>query len=516
MAEELPPLMLEFRANFAHLESALKKVEGDLKHMGETAEKANAKTIAGGMVLGNLFQSVATKAFQFGKETLTAYQTVAGETRKLQRVLGGTAEDMSALRAVGDRFGIGVDGITRSFRQLAVHMVKGDQLTKAFGISLTDSNGRQVPFMTNLGKLADRFKDMPNGLAKTALAQQLFGRNATQLLPILNQGADGIKRYGEEAKKAGLVMSEQDLQATKDFSMKMADLHEAVQGAQVSIGRVLLPYLTQLADWVKNSVVPAIEAFTQGLAGKGNATDSINEMGRWVSITIGVLWKFRDVLAVIGTVTLAVWSTVKIVSAAKTIIATIEAVRAAYTALSGAEALSGLLQVGGKFGLYGALAAAIVGGTVAFSPMPIMQDVRDWLKSQLEGLTSGISDMFGAGLSLPKGEDLSADFSKYTARTQTHTKAVKEHAKAQKDLNAAQKEQLDLLRQQNALLVQNRNLSYLAFQAQAQNLTYVHGGNVTVPVSIDGREVFRAVQKQSLLNNRRNTTNGLALSGSVV
>ena len=67
----------------------------------------------------------------------------------------------------------------------------------------------------------------------------------------------------------------------------------------------------------------------------------------------------------------------------------------------------------------------------------------------------------------------------------------------------------------NALLQsQQNNTSWLSAHAGAS----ANSGNayVEVPVIIDGREVFRAVQKGSLLNNRRNTSNGVALSGSVI
>jgi acyl-CoA reductase-like NAD-dependent aldehyde dehydrogenase len=42
------------------------------------------------------------------------------------------------------------------------------------------------------------------------------------------------------------------------------------------------------------------------------------------------------------------------------------------------------------------------------------------------------------------------------------------------------------------------------------------GGFIEVPVVIDGQTVFRATQKYSLINNRRNVSNGLATSGSLI
>lgn len=113
-------------------------------------------------------------------------------------------------------------------------------------------------------------------------------------------------------------------------------------------------------------------------------------------------------------------------------------------------------------------------------------------------------------------------------------KTTKEYAIAIKALTAAQKYQTQVNSYARSSLATARNEAERAARAidnltnsYARNNSYlasmsrVSGSDrmdtyIEVPVMIDGQVVFRTTQKYSLLNNRRNVTNGLATSGSVL
>ena len=49
-----------------------------------------------------------------------------------------------------------------------------------------------------------------DGAGKTAVAMELMGRNAAQLIPLINQMGGNFDKMTEEAKKFGIVLSEED------------------------------------------------------------------------------------------------------------------------------------------------------------------------------------------------------------------------------------------------------------------------------------------------------------------
>ena len=601
MAEtDLPDIHIAFKANIEQLQTALKtvqtdlkKFEGETKHATEAAKGMGVGTLAAGTAIGQGISAVATKMFDFGKETVQAFFDVAKETRQLQRVLGGTAEDMSGLLAVGERFGISADTLTRGFRQMAVHVMKNDDAIKRFGIAYRDARGQLLPTSTIVQNLSDKFKAMPNGLAKTAMAQQLFGRNASALLPLLNQGSEGLKRFTEEAAKAGLVMSQQDLNAAKDFQMQMKTLQENIKGAQVSIGRALLPTLAKLVEWVQKRGVPMLKAFVDGLTGKNGLAKSAStaekhahSLGKMIIGLFETIWKLRGLIITVGAIMVGMWAVEKVMAAGSTIIKIVKGVALAYKTLTAASEAAEVAEAAATGGV--SLGAAALGATAAIAAIGGMTIAINHATSGLLDFKDTASDITMPDLSMPtmdtSGWDTGAapgeaanPIAKYiqtisdaistqdakfaeaksrmanmtieqqratvneflatnkallakarqeevvTRGTKNHhaavealNKAIREQASLQNELNRVNKDAADLQARQVALATTARDLSYLAFKSRAESLTFVHESSVTVPVTIDGREVFRAVQKQSLLNNRRNTQNGLALSGSVV
>jgi hypothetical protein len=100
--------------------------------------------------------------------------------------------------------------------------------------------------------------------------------------------------------------------------------------------------------------------------------------------------------------------------------------------------------------------------------------------------------------------------------------ALTEQAKIQGSVAQATKAMADETARMNAETARmNSSLtasnSWLAAQTRSSGPNQSNfGGFIEVPVIIDGQVVFRATQKYSLLNNRRNVNNGLAVSGSTI
>jgi hypothetical protein len=94
---------------------------------------------------------------------------------------------------------------------------------------------------------------MPDGVQKTALAMNIFGKAGADLVPLLNAGADGIEALQERAKELGIVFDDITAKQAELFNDKMAELKTVFTGivTQISIG--LLPALSATVDAFANS-----------------------------------------------------------------------------------------------------------------------------------------------------------------------------------------------------------------------------------------------------------------------
>ena len=227
------------------------------KEVGKTAAG-----VASGM--GAAF--AASKVKDWAKDSLTAFDNAGKASLKLQRYMGGSIEDASRLGHAFRMSGIDVDQAGKGLGILSKHLAAGDDAAKSLGISFQDSTGKVKPMGELLPQIADKFKNMPAGAERTALAMSLFGRSGADLLPFLSKGSEGIQELMKQSDALGTTMSGKDGQAVKDYTKTQREFKEMIYGVQISLGRALYPTLTHLGTTLLPMLLPKVHEFTKQLA----------------------------------------------------------------------------------------------------------------------------------------------------------------------------------------------------------------------------------------------------------
>ena len=93
---------------------------------------------------------------------------------------------------------------------------------------------------------ADAYAAMENPAQKAALAQQLFGRQALALTPLLAGGSQGIQEQLDTAKRFGAVMGEDGVGSVKEMAGANRDMKLAMEGLRVTFATDLLPAITDV------------------------------------------------------------------------------------------------------------------------------------------------------------------------------------------------------------------------------------------------------------------------------
>jgi hypothetical protein len=241
-----PELHIKLSGDASNVLHAVQQVQQSLNNMASTAQQANAKTIAQGVALGQMFLDVGKKAFHMAQEAMGAFSSVASETRTLKRVMGGTAEDMSRLRFAGHELGISADRIATSMGIASKHFVDNDKAVRQLGVSYKDADGKVKPAIELLGEIGDRLNALKDPYGRATAARELFGRGYKEMMPLLGLGSEGIKKFAEESDKLGHTMSEKDLKAARAFKLQMKELHATFEGIYIAVGRSIIPVLTNL------------------------------------------------------------------------------------------------------------------------------------------------------------------------------------------------------------------------------------------------------------------------------
>jgi hypothetical protein len=167
---------------------------------------------------------------------------------KLSRQTGIAADQLQAYVNAGKLAGVEQGTIDKGLRRLAQSMREADQgvatysdAYKALGVTVRDSDGNLKESEVVLGQLADRFRDMPNGATKAALAMEIFGRSGAQLIPMLNEGGDALERWNYETS-AGFAAN------AEYFNDQLTMLSFGFDGFRKQLADELLPALNSIVE----------------------------------------------------------------------------------------------------------------------------------------------------------------------------------------------------------------------------------------------------------------------------
>jgi len=230
-------------------------------------------------------------------DSTAAFEGLVAQTNALQRIAGGTKEQVSGLVGAMQLSGVSSEKtsgaltiFSKNLGNAAGDADKTKALTDKLGVSFKDAAGNVKPMADILPGLSDKFKAMPDGAEKTALATQLFGRSGAQLLPFLNKGSAGIADLTNQAKKMGLVVDDVAGKIFADARKSTRDYAAANQGLQATLGGNLVPVIDSVKNVFRGAMIPVLQATTGFLAEHRGAflaaAEAIGKFGDAVSTRV--------------------------------------------------------------------------------------------------------------------------------------------------------------------------------------------------------------------------------------
>lgn len=195
--------------------------------------------------------------------------TIAGasEISKLAAVMGVSTTQAQEWSYAADQAGLSADDFAELAAELAENLGEASGGTgesadafKSLGISVKDTNGKMKETPQVLGEIADKFSTMADGQAKTAAILGLFGDEGLKLLPILNQGSEGLAKYADEAHALGLVMDQELIELSSALGKDFKVLQKIFDSVRYTIGAQFLPLLEEVTQvffefWVANQAI---------------------------------------------------------------------------------------------------------------------------------------------------------------------------------------------------------------------------------------------------------------------
>lgn len=288
-----------FQREIAKTESELKKVEEQTKKTNTSfnAFKNSSESFSKG-VKGVTIAATGAGAGLVGMAAKAAQS--ADDLNTLSKVTGLSTDELQKFQYASDRIDVSMEVLSGSMAKLIKNMDKtkngNKDLQSAFkklGVSVIDNSG-------NLRNNNDVFQETISALGKVsneterdALAMKIFGKSAQELNPLILGGADDLKKYGEEAEKAGLILSQDALDGANKFQDGIDRLKaSATQSFGVIGGKIaedLIPVMDKINDLlvdIVNWIIENKEFVLTTIAAVGASLTALN-IGLFIEKIVG-------------------------------------------------------------------------------------------------------------------------------------------------------------------------------------------------------------------------------------
>lgn len=194
---------------------------------------SNLGKLQGGLQL--LGVALSAGAFVgFVKSTIDA----ADQINDLSAKVGIGIKELAGYKLAAEQSGTSLESVAKGIKGLATYFNEHADRLKAAGITAKTADEAMI-------QLADTFAAMPDGLQKTTLATQLFGKAGMEMIPMLNLGSRGLQEAKDKAAAYGEKMAELAPQADR-FNDLLEELKLSSSAVGISIATSMLPAMTEI------------------------------------------------------------------------------------------------------------------------------------------------------------------------------------------------------------------------------------------------------------------------------
>lgn len=248
-------------------------VEPAAKETGEKSGKSFGESLAKGLkattaVIGAAMATATAAAVGTGKAFVSAANDVASygdNIAKSSAKMNMSAQGYQEWSFILERSGASIEGMKTSMLKLTKAAESGDKTFQQLGIS-QDQLKNMSPEETWNATIAALQKVKDEG-QRTALANKLLGKGATELAPLFNTTAEETEKMRQQVHELGGVMSDEAVNSAAKYKDEMTNMQTALTGVKNNMMSQFLPGISSVMSGLSKvfSGNGGVEEIRQGL-----------------------------------------------------------------------------------------------------------------------------------------------------------------------------------------------------------------------------------------------------------
>ena len=281
------------------VEADIAKFESDMGKADRTARRRAASMQKAFTDAAKVIGAAMGAAAIAGAAMVQRMARDADMMAKVGQRVGMATDELSGLRFAAEQSGVEfnrlVTGMQRMSRQVAeasTGVGRGAEAFSAMGIEVKTASGALRSQGDILRDIATRFATYQDGAAKAALAQEIFGRAGAQMIPLLNQGSDGIQALTDQAERLGIIIDQDAANAAERFNDSLNAIKKAGEG---------------LANQIYEAFIPGLANYAEQLAKGAEQGEAFQEIAEGIAdalkiVTVAAVVTANAIQAIVGTI----------------------------------------------------------------------------------------------------------------------------------------------------------------------------------------------------------------------
>lgn len=219
-----------------NLKNQFKDIDAALGGIGSKVSRllANPIVLATAAVVG------LTKAFADSTKALVAYGSEISDTSEQT---GLSTDALQEYKFAAEQTGGSLASITNAVKIMTRGLDTQAATYASLGVAVKDANGQFRSANDIFDDTVEALGGIQNETERSKIALELFGRNAQELIPILNMGAGGLDQLKDKARALGLVMSSETIKAADELGDTTQALGATWKAFTMSLAQDALPVL---------------------------------------------------------------------------------------------------------------------------------------------------------------------------------------------------------------------------------------------------------------------------------
>lgn len=248
-------IVIDLLMKTGSFETDTKRAEKRLKEFEKTAQQWGVAVVGAATAAATAFAYLAKQSIN----NLDALD-------EMSQSLGIAVEQLSSLANVAriegmalDDFGASMSKLSRVIGEARAGSEEAGAAFKAMGLDPNQFKDSEDALL----QISTKFAGYSDGLEKSALSMELFGKAGYKMIAFLNQGADGINATRKELDSFGITSAEAAKQA--------GELNDTLTKIRIIFDKIV--------EQIVSSMLPTLKALTEGFLDAAKASKSLSIAG---------------------------------------------------------------------------------------------------------------------------------------------------------------------------------------------------------------------------------------------